>query len=111
MGYGRAPAFGPEGVWNAGGAGGARGQVAPPAPTPAPVVRMDAPPVLVLQPGWGVTLPPYFLGMMDPKRPRNVPVKVRSLSRLVSSCLVALSEFGFGFALVYTVGACRNGFS
>eukprot|EP00752_Nemacystus_decipiens_P003153 g2920.t1 len=76
MGYGRAPAFGPDGVWNSGSAGGARGQVAPSAPAPAPVVRMDAPPVLVLQPGWGVTLPPYFLGMMDPKRPRNVPVKM-----------------------------------
>lgn len=75
MGYRRAPAFGPEGVWSAGGTGAARGQVA--APAPVPVVRMDAPPVLVLQPGWGVTLPPYFLGMMDPKRPRNVPVKVR----------------------------------
>ena len=88
MGYRRAPAFGPEGAWNAGagaGAGPPRGQVAPPTPAPAPVVRMDAPPVLVLQPGWGVTLPPYFLGMMDPKRPRNVPVKVCGKS-CVSSC-------------------------
>ncbi|CAM9516878.1 unnamed protein product [Scytosiphon promiscuus] len=71
MGYRRAPAFGPETTWNA---GAARAQaVAAVAP---PVARMDAPPVLVLQPGWGVTLPPYFLGMMDPKRPRNVPVKM-----------------------------------
>lgn len=67
MGYRRAPAYGTEGGW---GTGAARGQS-------APVPRMDAPPVLVLQPGWGVTLPPYFLGMMDAKRPRNVPVKVR----------------------------------
>jgi len=83
MGYRRAPAFGPEGVWSGcgAGAGAARGQAAAPAVAPAapPVMRMDAPPVLVLQPGWGVTLPPYFLGMMDPKRPRNVPVKVGAL--------------------------------
>ncbi|CAM9882875.1 unnamed protein product, partial [Ectocarpus sp. 13 AM-2016] len=106
MGYRRAPAFGPEGIWGANDAGasaggGTRGQaVAPPpppaaapaampvAPAPAPAgmapavapggaaARIDSPPVLVLQPGWGVTLPPYFLGMMDPKRPRSVPVKM-----------------------------------
>ena len=97
MGYRRAPAFGPEGAWNGGGGGGvggasagggsgsgsgaARGQATTPAiapVAPAPMMRIEAPPVLVLQPGWGVTLPPYFLGMMDPKRPRNVPVKVRA---------------------------------
>lgn len=66
IGYRRAPAYGHEGTW---GNGAIRGQT-------GHVSRVDAPPVLVLQPGWGVTLPPYFLGMTDPKRPRNVPVKV-----------------------------------
>lgn len=67
MGYRRAPAYGHEGTW---GNGAIRGQT-------GHVPRVDTPPVLVLQPGWGVTLPPYFLGMTDPKRPRNVPVKVK----------------------------------
>lgn len=67
MGYRRAPAYGPEGAWGNGSA--VRGQ--------DPAARVESPPVLVLQPGWGVTLPPYFLGMTDAKRPRNVPVKVR----------------------------------
>lgn len=71
MGYQRAPAYGHEGTW---GNGAIRGQT-------GHVSRVDAPPVLVLQPGWGVTLPPYFLGMTDPKRPRNVPVKVREKGR------------------------------
>lgn len=75
MGYRRAPAFGPDGAW---GAGAPRGQPA------APVARLDSPPVLVLQPGWGVTLPPYFLGMMDAKRPRSVPVKVGDVLLLYS---------------------------
>lgn len=56
---------------------------------PRPVAR----PVLVLQPGWGVTLPPHFLGMMDVKRPRSVPVKV--------------SSFCQGF-MVLEFGVCDN---
>ena len=102
MGYRRAPAFGPEGAW---GAGSPRGQQA------APVTRMDSPPVLVLQPGWGVTLPPYFLGMMDAKRPRNVPVKVRHCLLLsvtyilytavrTSIVLVFVAKIAFAVALV-----------
>lgn len=67
MGYRRPQGYGPEGGWNNGVSRSQAGGMS----------RMDAgPPVLVLQPGWGVSLPPYFLGVMDPKRSRHVPVKV-----------------------------------
>lgn len=77
MGYRRPQPYGPDEGWSNGSS----------RPHCSTLSRMDnGSPVLVLQPGWGVTLPPYFLGMMDSKRPRNVPVKVCRV-RLQQCCI------------------------
>lgn len=75
MGYRPPPGFLAEGPWS----NGAVARVGEP-----PVARTEPAPVFVLQPGWEVTLPPFFLGMMDFKRPPSVPVKVSSFCISIS---------------------------